>query len=89
MINWKRWATLGFVTGCFLRTLPVFTLVMFVVYYFGSWCVRWLRNLPKYEETCTSDMYATKGVEYMIVIVYIILFFTVMHFTKKPRVDKH
>ena len=89
MVNWKRWATLGFVTGCFIRTLPFFVVIAAALYYFGNWCIRWLRNVPKYTETCTSDIYDTKGIEYILVIIYLVIFFAIMYYTQKPGVDKH
>jgi uncharacterized membrane protein HdeD (DUF308 family) len=86
-------AVLAFVTGCFLRTLPVFALIAFMIVYglsyFVQWCYGWLSYIFTASERCMpNDIYNTKLTEYFLVIVYFACFFAMMYFTN-PKRKKH
>jgi hypothetical protein len=87
--NVRRWATVAFMTGCFIRALPLTALVVAVVYFFGDWCLRVLNILPKLNDQCSaSDIYDTKGLEYIVVLIYFVCFFAVMYYTNPNRKPK-
>ena len=86
----KRFAIgLTFVTGCFIRSLPVLALVVFLMVVVGHKCVDWLYYIFTADARCLpNDIYSTKLTEYFLVIIYFICFFGIMYFTNPNRNKK-
>lgn len=93
--NTKEWfktafPAITFITGCFIRAIPMAMLILVAFYYIGDWCVRkimgWrLPDLTTPEACVQQDIFATKGAEYLIVIVYLICFLFVAYYTNPNR----
>lgn len=88
--HFKRFAIgATFVTGCFIRSLPVLALVIFMLVVIGHNCLDWLHYIFTADERCApNDIYSTKLTEYFLVIVYFACFFAIMYFSNPNRKKK-